>query len=220
MGWIFFAYFSHVNGITQQFGSRAASLTDSVTRPLYSTMNVIFLFITPFITMRLFAEERKMQTLQLLMTSPLTLGELVIGKFISSVFLVGVMLLLTLIYPIILLKYGNPDLGPIFTNYLGVFLMACCYLSTGVFFSAVSENQIVAGALTLAAGFFFWLLNLASQSVGPFLQVMLEYLSLIQHYNKFTLGIINTSDLVFFFSFIGLGLFFTYCVLDSYRWRN
>jgi len=223
MNWLFFFYLDHVSAITLQYkmsGSKVLSLTEGIIKPVYSSMNVIFLFITPFITMRLFAEERKMQTLQLLMTAPVSVWEMVLGKFLSAVMLVSTMLLLTLVFPIILAKYGNPDLGPVFTNYLGIFLMACCYLSTGIFFSATSENQIAAGAMTFAAGFFFWLIHMASQSSGPILQVILEYLSLTQHFNKFNMGIVNTSDLIFYLSFIGLGLFFTHRVLDSYRWRD
>ena len=223
MDWMFFFNLDHVNEITMQYkasGTKVLSLTEGIVRPLYGSMNVIFLFITPFITMRLFAEERKMQTIQLLMTSPVSVGEMVFGKFLSSVMLITTMLLLTLIYPVILVMYGNPDLGPIFTNYLGIFLMACCYLSTGIFFSATSENQIAAGAMTFAAGFFFWLVHMASQSAGPFLQVILEYLSLTQHFNKFNMGIVNSSDVIFYLSYIGLGLFFTHRVMDSYRWRD
>ena len=90
----------------------------------------------------------------------------------------------------------------------------------GIFFSSTSENQIAAGAMTFAAGFFFWLISMAAQAAGPFLQVILEYLSLSQHFNKFNLGIVNSSDVIFYLSFIGLGLFFTHRVLDSYRWRD
>jgi len=223
MGWTFFFNLDHVAQITLQYramGGRVASITEGIVQPVYGTMNVIFLFITPFITMRLFAEERKMQTIQLLMTSPVSVGEMLFGKYLSAVMLVATMLLATSMYPVILLKYSNADLGPIFTNYLGVFLMACCYLSSGIFFSATSENQIAAGAMTFAAGFFFWLINLASQAAGPMMQVVLEYLSLNKHFSKFSMGIVNSSDVIFYLSFVALGLFFTHRVLDSYRWRD
>ena len=141
-------------------------------------------------------------------------------KILAAFLLIFTMLLITLVYPVVLLMFSNPDLGPIFTHYLGILLMVCCYLSIGVFFSAISENQIAAGGMTFAAGFFFWLIDLASQSAGPILQVILEYLSLNRHFNKFSLGIVNTSDVVFYLSFITLGLFFTHRVLDSYRWRE
>jgi ABC-2 type transport system permease protein len=223
MGWMFFFNVSHFNLQAmeyRQFGGKSISLTDGVIRPLYGNLHVIMLFLVPFITMRLFAEERKMQTIQLLMTSPITLTEMIVGKFLSAALLVGTMLALTVVYPIILFIYGNPDLGPIVTSYLGAFLLSCCYVSTGVFFSSMTENQIVAGALTFVAGLFFWLVNWASQSAGPVFSDILDYMSLIQHNMNFGQGMIDTTDVIFYLSFIGLGLFFTHRVLDSYRWRN
>lgn len=223
MSWVFYFHLDHVNTITMQYkflGARVASISEGIVRPVYQTMNVIFLFLTPFITMRLFAEERKLQTIQLLMTSPVSVAEMVFGKFLSAVMLVCTMLAMTLIYPVILMKYSNPEMGTIITNYLGIFLMSCCYLSIGIFFSATSENQIVAGALTFVAAFFFWLVGLAAQAAGPMLQVIFDYLSLTSHFTKFNLGIVNTSDVIFYLSFIGLGLFFTHRVMDSYRWRE
>jgi ABC-2 type transport system permease protein len=154
------------------------------------------------------------------MTSPISLSEMIGGKFLSAILLVATMLASTLVYPIVLFVFGNPDLGTIFTSYVGTFLLTCCYVASGVFFSAMTENQIVAGALTFAAGLFLWLINWASQSAGPVLSDFLDYLSLIQHYNNFSQGIVDSSDVIFYFSFIFLGLFLTHRVLDSYRWRQ
>jgi ABC-2 type transport system permease protein len=223
IGWMFFntlSYFNAQNLQFQQFNmGKAVSITDGIIRPLYGNMNVIFLFLVPFITMRLFAEEKKQQTIQLLMTSPVTLTEIILGKFLSAFFLVLVMLLATLIYPAILFMTGNPDAGPILGSYLGTMLLTCCYLSLGIFFSSLTENQIVAGALTFAAGLFFWLISWASQSAGPVWSDALMYLSLINHYNNFSQGLISTTDITFYLSFVGIGLFLTHRVLDSYRWR-
>ena len=224
MGWMFFFSLSHFSQQAlqyKQFGmGKSVSITDGIVRPLYGNMNVIFLFMVPFITMRLFAEERKLQTLQLLMAAPITMSEMIFGKFLSAVLLVATMLASTLVYPIVLVIYGNPDAGPLFTSYLGTFLLSCCYVSMGILFSAMTENQIVAGALTFAAGLFLWLINWASQSAGPVLSDFLDYLSLIQHYNNFSQGIVDSSDMIFYLSFIFTGLFLTHRVLDSYRWRQ
>jgi ABC-2 type transport system permease protein len=223
MGWMFFFNLSHFNMQSMQFQQmnmgKAPSITDGIIRPLYGNMNVIFLFLVPFITMRLFAEERKQHTIELLMTSPVTLTEIVLGKFLSSFLLVAVMLTMTLVYPIVLMLTGNPDKGPIIASYIGTLLLASCYLSLGVLFSSVTENQIVAGALTFAAGLFFWLVSWASQAAGPVWSDVLTYLSLITHYNNFSQGLINSSDVLFYCSFIGIGLFLTHRVLDSFRWR-
>ena len=223
MGWMFFFNLSHFNLQNMQYQQfnqgKAASITEGIIGPLYGNMNVIFLFLVPFITMRLFAEERKAHTIELLMTAPVTLTQIILGKFLSSFLLVTVMLSLTLIYPIVLFLTGNPDLGPIVTSYVGTFLLSGCYLAIGILFSSVTENQIVAGALTFAAGLFFWLISWASQSVGSTLSDMLTYLSLINHYRNFSMGVLNSSDVVYYLSFIGIGLFLTHRVLDSFRWR-
>jgi ABC-2 type transport system permease protein len=223
MGWMFFFNLSHFNLQNMQYQQfnmgKAQSITDGIVRPLYGNMNVIFLFMVPFITMRLFAEEKKVHTIELLMTSPISLTEIILGKFLSSLLLVLVMLAFTSVYPIVLFATGNPDLGPIVTSYIGTLFLAGCYLSTGILFSSMTENQIVAGALTFAAGLFFWLISWATTAAGPVWSDLLQYLSLIGHYNSFGQGMINSSDVVFYVSFIGIGLFLTHRVLDSFRWR-
>jgi ABC-2 type transport system permease protein len=223
MGWMFFFNLSHFNMQNLQYQQynmgKSFSITDGIVRPLYGNMNVIMLFLAPFITMRLFAEERKQHTLELLMTSPVRLGEIILGKFLSSLLLVLVMMGLTLVYPILLFVTGNPDFGPIASNFLGTLLLTSCYLSIGVLFSSMTENQIVAGALTFAAGLFFWLVSWATSVAGPVWSEVLTYLSLINHYNNFGQGLVTTSDVFFYLSFIGIGLFLTHRVLDSYRWR-
>ena len=120
---------------------------------------------------------------------------------------------------IVLFTTGNPDPGPIAMAYLGTILLSGCYLSFGLLFSAMTENQIIAGALTFAFGLFFWLVGWATQSVGSTWGDTLDYLSLINHYNNFSQGMLNSTDIVFYLSFIFLGLFLTHRVLDSFRWR-
>ncbi len=222
MGFMFFStleYFNSSNMQAQQFGGKSMSLTDGIIRPLYGNMNVILLFICPAITMRLFAEERKNQTIQILMTAPITLDEMIVGKFLSAVFFVGTLMLATLVYPAILFFVGNPEIGPLFTCLLGTMLLASSLISMGVFFSATTESQIVAMILTLVTTLFFWLISWASYSAGPVWSDVLGHLSLINHFNNFGQGMIHSSDVIFFLSFIFLGLFLTHRVLDSYRWR-
>jgi ABC-2 type transport system permease protein len=223
MGWMFFFNLNHFalqNMQYQQMGvGKGVSISEGIVRPLYGNMNVIFLFLVPFITMRLLAEERKNQTIALLLTSPVTLTEVILGKFLSSFLLVLVMLAATFVYPIVLGATGQPDWGVILACNLGTLLLTACYLSLGVLFSSVTENQIVAGALTFAAGLFFWLVSWATQAAGPVWSDILMYLSLISHYDGFSRGVVSTSDAFFYLSFIGIGLFLTHRVLDSFRWR-
>jgi ABC-2 type transport system permease protein len=224
MGWMFFftvAYFNEQNLQFQQYNmGKSISITDGILRPLFGNMNVILLFIIPFLTMRLIAEEKKNQTLPLLMTSPVSLLDIILGKFLSSWCFVGVLLLGTGIYMVILKIFGNPDLGPILTAYLGTFLMSGALVAVGLFLSATTENQIVAGVLTFAAGLFFWLINWASNSAGAVWGDILTYLSLINHFGQFSQGILNTTDIFFYLSFIFVGLFLTHRVLDTYRWKS
>lgn len=224
MGWMFFfslQSFNEQNMQYQQFNmGKPLSITERIVGPLYGNMNVILLFILPFITMRLFAEERKNQTLALLLTSPITLWEIILGKFTSSVMLVGTILLTTFIYPAILFWTGNPDPGAIFTCFLGTFLLACSLLSIGLLFSAMTENQIVAGAATFVAGLILWLISWGAYSAGAVWSDVLMHLSIINHFmNSFSQGMLNTVDIIYYVTFTFTGLFLTHRVLDSYRWR-
>lgn len=223
MGYMFIAGLGHFNLQNRQYQSfnmgHAVSITDGVVRPLFGNMNVILMMMLPLVTMRLFAEEKKNHTIELLMTSPVSLTEIILGKFLSSLLLVISLLAVTIVYPITLALAGKPDWGPILSSYLGTVLMTSCYLSVGVLFSALTENQIIAAAMTWGLILFFWLISWFSQLVGPVWGELLNYLSLISHFNNFGIGLISSSDVVFFLSFTGIGLFLTHRVLDSYRWR-
>lgn len=221
MGWMFsnnLIHYANQSVSFQQFG-KGPSITDGIIRPVFGNMNVILLFVVPFITMRLFAEEKKQHTIELLMTSPISLFEIVLGKFFSSFLLIAVMLGITLAYPIILFSTGNPEFGPILTSYIGTLLLSGCYISLGILYSAMTDNQIVAAALGLFSILFFWLISWAAQAAGPVWGDVLQYLSLITHFNNFSQGVLATNDVVYYLSFIGIGLFLTHRTLDSYRWR-
>lgn len=213
-------YIEQSRQFNQFGGGPKMTVARGVISPLFQNMNVVLLFLLPFVTMRLFSEERKNHTIELLMTSPIALSELVLGKFLSSLFLLLVMLAVTAVYPVVTFMTAETEWGPVLTSYLGTFLMAGSFLSLGVLFSATTENQIVAGALTFASALFFWMLSWFVNSTGPVIGEFLGQLSLINHYNGFSQGMIDTADLVYFVSFIGVGLFLTYRVLDSYRWRS
>lgn len=223
MGWMFFNNLSYYAQQAMQYKQynlgKGTGVTEGVVRPLYQNMNVVLLFLTPFITMRLFSEERKLHTLELLLTAPVKLRDVVVGKYLSAMLLIGAMLILTSVYPIVLVLTSNPDAGPILTNYLGTLLLASCYVSIGILFSSMTENQIVAGSLTFATCLFFWLVSWAQQAAGPVWGDLFGYLSLITHYNNFSQGILESTDIIFYVSFTGVSLFLAHRVLDSYRWR-
>jgi ABC-2 type transport system permease protein len=218
MGWTFFNVVGfYATGQMKQMGS--PGLTETVIAPIYQNMNVIFLFFMPFLSMRAIAEERKLQTLQLLMTSPVTLTQIVFGKFFGLFSILFLSVLITFAYPLILMIYGNPDMGPILTNILGVLLMGSCYLAVGLFFSSTTENQIVAGSLTFGFSIFMWLIQWAAYNSTGATAEIFNNLSLMYHYTNFGRGTLALGDSLFYLSFIGFFLFLTQRVLDSYRWR-
>ena len=188
-------------------------------RMVFSAMSLILVFIIPIITMRSFAEEKKAKTLPLLLSSPVHLKEIIFGKFLSCMIVVATMLLLSSYSIIFLLFLGEPEVGPILTGYLGILLMSGCYVSIGVFASSLTDNQIIAAVLAFGFSLFMWIIGWGAHSSGSAIGDVLQYLSLIDHIDHFMKGILDTSDLIYYVSFIGFGLFLTHRVLDSQRWR-
>ncbi len=195
------------------------NINQMVYSPLFHNISIILLFAIPLLTMRLFAEEKKRQTDELLFTSPLSVSQIILGKYLAALFVLLVMLLLTGILSIFTFAYGNPELAPILNGYLGLFLMGAAFLAIGIFFSSVTESQVVAAMLTFGVLLLFWILNWAAGSASGMWEDVLNYLSFFQHFDDLTRGILDTTDLVYYLSFIFLGLFLTHSVIQSRRWR-
>jgi len=167
----------------------------------------LFFFI-PALTMRMIAEERSSGTLELMLTKPLSDWQLVLGKFLSGLLLIGISLALTLPYYITVASIGPIDHGAVWTGYLGLLLMSAAYISIGLFASSITNNQIVAFLLSLLIGIFFhFLFGFLAQYFPGFISKGLDYLSLTSHYQSITRGVIDTKDLLYFLSIIFLGLF-------------
>lgn len=224
MGWMFFsilnAFVQNAMRFEQFRFGKGPSLNDQMIRPLYGNLNVVLLFLIPFITMRLFAEERKNNTLELLFTAPVRWLDIILGKFFSAFGFVLVLLALTLPYPLALSLAAKPDWAVIAFCYLGTTCMVGVYIAVGVWCSSLTENQIVAGGLTFGIILFFWIIKWASLTASPVVADILSYLSIIDHFEDFSRGVFNTKDLLFYFSAIGLWLFLTYKALESYSWRS
>ena len=195
------------------------NINQMVYSPLFQNMSIILLLMIPLLTMRLFSEEKKINTDELLYTCPISISQIILGKYFASLFILLAMLLLTGILSIFTFSYGNPELVPILNGYLGLFLMGAAFIAVGIFFSSLTENQIVAAVLTFGTLLLFWILNWASYSAGGIWKGVLNYLSFIQHFDGMTRGILDTTDLVYYLSFIFLGLFLTHSVIQSKRWR-
>ncbi|HXH85598.1 MAG TPA: ABC transporter permease subunit [Nitrospira sp.] len=206
--------------LMQMQGQALINLNDLVFRNLFSSLRFILLIILPILTMRLFAEERKLRTFEFLMTSPIGLNEIVTGKFMS-VFIVFLGLLgLTGLIPLVLTLFSDFDWYPILTGYLGLALLGALFLSTGLLASALTENQIVAAFVSFGLLLVLWLMAglgslLGDTTVGQ----VVSYVSFMEHYDHLVRGLVDTKDLVYFFSAILLMLFLTHRVVDSARWQ-
>ena len=213
-GYFFFSLTAAFNLQSMQFMRYQApkhdmNVNEMVIMPLFYNISIILLLMVPLFTMRMYAEERKAGTLEVLLTSPLSNLQLMLGKFLGALTLYMIMLGFTLIYPLILFMYGNPDLGPIASSYVGMILMGAAYISVGSLCSSFTENQIVAAVISFGVLLLLWVIGWAAHFVGPGLGGVFSYLSIIEHFDDFAKGIIDTKDIVFYLSFIVFNLFLT-----------
>jgi ABC-2 type transport system permease protein len=192
-----------------------------VMRSFFGILSTLILFITPILTMGVFAEERKRGTIELLMTSPLKESQIVLGKFFASLTLFAIMLLPTATYMVFLYfrSEPRPPWGMLLAGYAGVLLLSGSLIAIGTFISSLTENQIISAILTFAAVLMIWVLNLGSNATGAVGDV-LSYLSVIRHYEDFTRGVVDTSSLIYYVSLIFLFVFLTIRSVDSMRWRR
>ena len=186
---------------------------------LFGNMSVILLLICPLLSMRLFAEEDRNHTRELLVTSPITDAGIVLGKFLASAILLLLMLATTLHFPVLLFVFGNPDLYPILSGYLGIFLMGCAFLAIGMLTSTWTQNQIIAAVSAFSISLMLWFLGASGSVTSSELGKILSYLSLNTHYESFAKGLISLSDLLYYLSIIGILLFMTVRSLETRRWR-
>ncbi len=193
--------------------------TDMI-RPLLGNASVLVLFFLPMLTMRSFSEEKRSGTMELLLTSPITDVEITLGKFFGAVAMYGALLLVTLVAILVLFGLGDPEWKPVLSGYLGLLLLGSCFLSLGLFVSSTTSNQVIAGAVTFALALLFWIINWAADTAGPTVGAVLNYLSVTQHFDDFSKGVIDTKHLVFYLSFILFGLFLTVKSVETERWKG
>ncbi len=224
-GYFFFVRIQLYNFLSLQFMRyqgymQALNIGDFIIKPLYANLAVVLLLLMPMITMKSYAEEKRNGTKELLMTSPVTLTEIVIGKFISACLVFITMLILTLTVPVLLGSYASADAGVMITTYTGMFLLGASMISVGMFASSITENQIVAAVIAFGILLLFWTIGWVSHGANPSLSVFLGYMSLIdRHFQDLLKGILDTRDIVYYLSFIFFFLFLTHRVLESERWR-
>ena len=201
-------------------GAQAMNVNQQLIRPLLQNVTVVVLFMLPMVTMRTYAEEKRSGTIELLLTSPVTDLEIVLGKFLGAMALYCAMLGVTLFHLAVLYLYGRPEWKPILTSYLGLLLFGGCFISVGLFISSLSKNQIVAGAVTFSVFLLLWVITWIGSFAGPTGDKLATYLSIVDHFDDFTKGVIDTSHLIYYLSFITFGLFLTTKSVESERWRG
>jgi ABC-2 type transport system permease protein len=189
-------------------------------RYLHSNLSVIWLFVTPFITMRLLAEEQRTGTIEQLLTNPVREFEVVLGKYFAALLFVIFMLAWTLYFPALLYALqGRPDVAPMAAGYLGIFLQAGAFLAVGLLASSLTENQMISAMISFAVLLVLWLADGAATNFGPPVSEIVKYLSVTQHFQDFPRGIIDTTHIVYFLSVIVGCLLLTMLSLQSRRWR-
>jgi ABC-2 type transport system permease protein len=215
----FFTLASMQSMMNPQMG-RDLNVTDSVMRPLFSNVSVILLLLLPLVTMRLFAEERRAGTIELLLTYPVRDGAVLAGKYLAALALYTIMIALTLLYPVIVVYFARLEWGPILTGYLGLLLMGATFIAVGVFASSLTENQIVAAITTFGALLIFWILGWSADYAGGTAGKVLQFLSILEHNDSFSKGVLDTKDVLYYLNFTLLALFLTLRSLEARRWKG
>ena len=201
-------------------GPQSMNVNQQLIRPLLQNVTIMILFVMPMVTMRTYSEEKRSGTIELLLTSPLSDFQIIMGKFLGAMALYGVMLLVTMIHIALLFYFGNPEWKPIVTAYLGLLLLGGCFISLGLLISSLTKNQIVAGMVTFAVFLLLWIITWIGSFSGPTVDQLTQYLSIIDHLDDFSKGVVDTKHLIYYVSFITFGLFLTAKSVDSERWRG
>ncbi|MGE5488105.1 MAG: ABC transporter permease subunit [bacterium] len=222
-GWFFYsatAYFvSRSMQATLMGGSFPMNMNEWIVRPVLMNVSVIGLFLIPMITMRLFAEEKRSGTIELLMTSPVRDYEMILAKWLAALTLYAGILAVSALNLAYLFIYGSPDWKPILVGYLGLLLQGGCLLALGTFISTLSRNQIIAVGVTFAVCLMLWVLDWVTGFETASWARVLSYLSVVTHFDSFSKGVLDTKDMVFYVSAIFFGLFLTARSMEALRWR-
>jgi len=226
VGFFFFnylAFFARMFEMSQMMAFRGRAdlpnLNQLVVEGLFQTMVVILVFLIPLLTMRIVAEEKRRGTFELLITSPVSVLELVLGKFLSLAVVIIVMLAISFVFPLLLMVYGNPEIPPIISGFFGVVLCALGFASIGMAVSSFTENQIVAGVSSMVVLLLLYVIQAPAESLGGTSAEVLRYLSPIDQVQQFLRGVISLRSLAYFLSLILLGIFLSQRALEAHRWR-
>ncbi|MFL5393735.1 MAG: ABC transporter permease [Myxococcales bacterium] len=195
---------------------------DAIFRNLFGNLGVILIFIIPFLTMRLVAEEKRQKTMELLYTTPVTPGQIVWGKYLAAILILVCTLALTLLYPLLVQLVARDQSGvewrSVFLGYLGLFLLGAAYTALGLFISSLTESQVVAALITFVVLLMTWIIGWTAAETEGTTREVVTYLSSVSHLDSFSRGTLDLKDLVYFVSICALGLFATHRAIEAHRW--
>src|SRR5262249_45137681 len=172
--------------------------SDSVIRPRVVNISVILLLLMPLVTMRLFAEERRAGTIELLLTYPVRDGAVLAGKYLAALGLYALMIGLTVLYPLIVVYFARLEWGPVLTGYVSLLLRGPSFIAFGVFASSLTEKQSVAAVITVGVLLIFWILGWSADYAGGSIGRVLQFLSILEHNDSFSKGVLDTKDLLYY----------------------
>jgi ABC-2 type transport system permease protein len=201
-------------------GAPPMSLNEFVVRPmLQGILIVVLLFLLPLVTMRLYAEEKRSGTIELLLTSPLSDLQIIFGKYLGALVLYVVLIAITFLYISLLFIYGNPNARPLIANALGLLLFGAALLALGMWFSTFTKNQIIAGVLSMVVFLLLFIADWPQNFSSSTPVKVLAYMSLSNHLDNFAKGVIDLGDVVYYLSGVALGIFLTARSVDALKGR-
>jgi len=218
-GFFYFGELSTFVTLSQRPGGGGVDVNQQMIRSYLYSVSVIILFLLPLVTMRLVAEDRRQGTLEVLLTTPTREIEFVLGKYLASVGLLAIMLLGPAVHVGLLFAFGNPDLAPVLTGFLGLFLTGAVYLALGLFFSTLTQNQVVAATASFSLFLLLWLCAWVGTLVPGTPGEVLRGVSLAAHFDNFGRGVLDSTDLVFYLSWIAAGIYAATQSVLSARWK-
>ncbi|MBI3931367.1 MAG: ABC transporter permease subunit [Chloroflexi bacterium] len=200
------------------FSISPATYTETSINGFLQAGVILLLLFAPLLTMRLLAEERKLGTIELLLTAPVRDSEIILGKFLGGLGILTVMLGLTLYYPLLLIIFGDPDMGPIGAGYLGLLLLGYTALAIGIFTSSLTSNQIVAAVVAIGILLALYFVGFAASFLPEALGEVIGYFSLSNYFPDFMRGIVDTRGIIYYLSITALFLFLAIRSLENSRW--
>jgi ABC-2 type transport system permease protein len=223
-GYFFYSAVAYYSLVSFQAGrnpflAQQLNISEMVLEPFFGSIGIVLLLMVPLVTMRLFAEEKKTGTAELLLTYPISDRGVVLGKYTAGLSVVALMLVGTLPAMVVLSALTTPPWATIFSGYLGLLLMSSAFVSLGVLASSLTQNQIIAAAVTFGALLLLWIIGWAQTLAGPEVGSVLVYLSVLSHFERFTKGVLDSRDILYYGLFVTLFLFATLRVLESRHWR-